>query len=331
MALLLGAACWLAVWHRSPPTPIDLGLAVRAAPVAYPRGGRMGPFAITGAWRLTSPRPGFDSISAIGIAADGRFLAISDRGREYRFPQPGRAGASTTRPIDISFPTGPANIGDAESLVLDPSRGRHWISLENFRGIVRFDAGGQNRFVHPAPMRHWPRNEGAEAMVRLPDGRFVVLAEGISRGRDRTHVALLFAGDPIDAGDPLPFHLAMAGGMKPVEAGLLPDGRVLILGRDLRLPFRFVTTLSIADPAEIRIGGVWQTHEIARLRDYRLSENYEAMAIEDRPDGRIVVWLASDNNESLLIQKTLLLRLEARKSALRSLAGAPSKRLFSGT
>lgn len=325
-ALILAAACWPAISYRSPAAPASVDPVIKAIALPGHDGERVGPFVVTGAWRLTADNPGFDSVSALGIANDGRFLAISDRGRQYRFPKPGQAGATSAAPIELTFPWGDSAMGDCESLVQDKREGVWWTSIENFRGIARFDRQGQVRHVQPEAMREWPANQGAEAMVRLADGRFVVFAEAVTRGREKTIAALVFAGDPIESGEPLPIHLALEDGVRPVEATLLPDGRVLILGRRLSLPFRFVTTLSIADPAQMRIGSVWHARQIARLRDSDLSDNYEGMAVEEDSDGRLIVWLASDDNQSVIVQRSLLLRLETRKSALRSLAGASSHR-----
>lgn len=315
--LLLACACWLITSQRARPVARAPDFHVTITPIAGHGGERVGPFVLRGAWHVTANDPAFKSLSALGIGRDGRMMAVGDRARLYRFPKPGRIGPAEASDIEITFDMGNDRIGDTESLVQDPASERWWTSLENFRGIARIGPDGHNPFLQPAEMREWATNQGAEAMVRLADGRFLVISEGLSQGRDRTHAGLVFAGDPIEAPPPLPFHVAMEPDIHPVEASLLPDGRVLILGRDLILPFRFITTLSIADPAELRIGSVWHAREIARLDVPGLADNYEGMAIEQGPDGRLIVWLVSDSNESAFLQRTLLLRLEARKSALR--------------
>lgn len=307
--LLLGWASWLTVWWRPDPPVPEYGRSVITHPLDFaPRA--VGPFTLTGAWRLGTGRPGFDSLSALTIE-NGEFHAIGDRAHWYRFPKPGDTGPTRSGGVMIAgFSSTPT--GDAEAVVSVPETGRTWLAMENIRAIVRYEADGSNRFVRPSLMAGWEVNAGPEAMVRLADGRFVVLAEGLSEGSAPMHRAVIFAGDPVDFPDGAPFHFVMPGGVSPVEAALLPDGRVLILGRDLRLPFRFVTTLAIADPALIRPGQVWRAKEIARLDAPGLADNYEGMAVEPRPEGGISVWLVSDDNQARFLQRTLLLRLDSR-------------------
>ena len=53
--------------------------------------------------------------------------------------------------------------------------------------------------AQPAAMRSWRGNSGAEAMVRLADGRFLVFAEGRDEGA-LIATSPLFAGDPARSG-----------------------------------------------------------------------------------------------------------------------------------
>jgi len=315
-ALILAAACWTAIWWRPAlPPPPDADLTIEARPVAFAEGEAIGPFRITGAWHLVGSEPGFDSLSALAILPDGRFFAVGDRSYWFRFPRPGRPGAVELGGISVDHSWGKALMGDSESVVFDAPTGRWWTSFENYRAIMRADPDGRNVYVVPAMMREWDVNQGAETLVRLSDGRFITVAEGVSAGRDHTHAGLIFASDPLESGDPMPFHLAMPRGVKPVDGALLPDGRVLILGRDFGLG-GFVTTLAIADPAELKIGAVWHAREIARLRDWRLADNYEGVAVENGGHGKTVIWLVSDDNQAKVLQRTMLLRMEAPEGAL---------------
>lgn len=326
LAVLVALASWAAIWWRPAIPATGFDHPVEAHPMDL-AGHSLGPFALTGAWRLQSQGPGFHGLSALAIVPDGRFFAISDKARWFRFPRPGDAGPSEGGTVEVQFPEYVVAIGDTEAVVHDGASGRFWLAMENRKAIVRYDPDGSSRLAETPLMRDWDPNLGPEAFVRLADGRFVAIAEGLGKGTDPVHPALLYAGDPIESGDPLPFHFRMPGGVKPVEAALLPDGRVLVLGRDFRLPFRFVTTLAIADPAEIHPGSVWDATEVARLRGWRLSENYEGMAVEAGRDGHLTIWLLSDDNEARLIQKTILLRLETETGALRPKAGSARRNL----
>jgi hypothetical protein len=186
-----------------------------------------------------------------------------------------------------------------------------WGTYENTNFIERYDADfiPEGR-VRPPEMRRWPSNSGPEAMVRLADGRFIVLSEASPRWFDDDLPALLFPGDPVDGARPEPFRYAPPDGYRPVDMAEIPDGRVLILLRAVRwgVPPRFESKLVVADPADIRRSGRWSGREIAHVGEPLPTDNYEGVAVEPADDGRLVLWLISDNNKSRF-QRTLLLKL----------------------
>jgi hypothetical protein len=111
----------------------------------------------------------------------------------------------------------------------------------------------------------------------------------------------------------------------------LPDGRLLMLLRDTAwgLP-PFTSALAIADPppADPAERTVWRARLLLDLDAILPRENYEGLAIAPQDDGRIAIWLISDDNFSAL-QRTLLAKLvfdprgrAAMKKARRS-PGAP--------
>ena len=160
-------------------------------------------------------------------------------------------------------------------------------------------------------MQEWRADFGPESMVRLADGRFIVLAERSPQWFDRTTPGLLFPGDPIDGAAPVRFNVIAPGGYSPTDIAQLPDGRVLILMRafELGLPPRFPGLIAIADPAAIRRGGEWRPTVLGRLVPPVPSDNYEGIAVV--PDGAgsgANVWVISDDNFSAF-QRTLLLKL----------------------
>src|SRR5690606_3853618 len=182
--------------------------------------------------------------------------------------------------------------------------------------------------VAPAALRDWPTNGGPEAMVRLADGRFLILAERDHDGGAVDTPALLFDGDPVAGAKSRAFRFRAPAGYRPVDMAELPDGRVLILVRKVLwgLPPRFANQLVLADPATIGEGAAWQGEVIADLAAPLPSDNYEGLAIQSGPgqsDPRasgsheagpgeaITVWIVSDDN-SIRLQKTLLLELRWR-------------------
>ena len=159
---------------------------------------------------------------------DGTLRGFTDGGAEAVFtPPPGPLAAR----IGLVPPERTiAFLPDIESAVLDRATGMLWLGYEQHHAIRRIDPDGSSSVVQPAAMQGWGANSGPEAMARLADGRFVVLAE-------RAGVGLLFAGDPVEeeAAEPLVFPLALPGGFLPVDMAPLPDGRLLVLLRATRL------------------------------------------------------------------------------------------------
>ncbi|WP_299310048.1 esterase-like activity of phytase family protein [uncultured Croceicoccus sp.] len=320
------ALCALATLGAHETRPVDAGpLAITAVPVAG-AGMQIGPFTLGGAWRLDGSRPDFHGLSGLAILPDGRFLAVSDRGWRVSFPKPGDAGGVTIDSARIpSF--GPHALNDLEGVAVDPDTGTFWITFEHLNAIARFAAGAETgKAVQPAAMASWPRNTGPETIIRLRDGRFIVIGEAVSPGRSRSHIGVLFDGDPVGDGVRRPaeqpraeqasgaqgriFHLAMPNGFRPVDGAQLPDGRVLILGRKFSVLTGFSTSIAIADPAKIRWGGLWQAREMARIDSGPLADNYEGLAIEPARDGGVHIWLVSDDNLASIIQHQYLLRLD---------------------
>ncbi len=227
--------------------------------------------------------------------------------------QPPRFGAIIANPSLLK------SNRDVESATLDPASGRLWIAQEGRNSIERHHLGsGREAFRQIPEMTNWPQNAGPEAMVRLSDGRFLVLCEcttsWFTSGR---HPALLFGGDPAEAAAAQGFTFAGANGYRPTDMAQLPDGRVLILARRLLwpIPARFAIKVLIADPAEISSGGVWQAREVADISSPWPVDNYEGIAIERMPDGTLIGWIMSDENEAIS-QRVLLLKVEIDESKL---------------
>jgi hypothetical protein len=160
-------------------------------------------------------------------------------------------------------------------------------------------------------------------MVRLTDGRFIVLREGFDRPDEygilggRRHEALLFSGDPITGARSIRFDVDGPGGFSPVDIAELPDKRVLILMRRAvwPLPIRVAGRIVIADPRTISPGGVWRTKVVARLASDMPIDNFEGMAIAPGEGGELTVWLISDDN-SAATQRTLLWKLAVDPKSL---------------
>lgn len=161
-------------------------------------------------------------------------------------------------------------------------------------------------------LREWGYNQGPEAMRQLMDGRVVLIGEMRQRWYDRTrYPGLIYRGVPTQIEEPGHFVLVMPEGFRPTDLAQLPDGRLLVLGRKLTA-IGFYSVIVEADLADLRDGAEVRTRLMARIGDPRIRENYEGMAIESTRDGSSTVWLISDSNTMLWLQRTILLKLRMR-------------------
>lgn len=297
---------------EAPRPVLAAGTALRFVPVPLsqvrPNLKEIGALEYLGGWRMESADRAFGGWSGMTAAGAG-LLLVNDIGGllAIRLANGGPAAAAVG-----DLPAGPGRRAtkrsrDAESLTRDPASGRLWIGFERHHSIWRYTPHGAAAEAHrfPAAMRDWPANGGAEALLRLADGRFIVIAEG-RRGGDGVRHGLIFAGDPTrtDIPPPARFQLRPAPGHRITDAAQLPDGRLVLLERKMGLGFR--ARLVIAELAALRPGRMLPTRELARFAPPILSDNYEALAVTEEA-GRAVVWIASDDN-FIALQRSLLLK-----------------------
>lgn len=277
---------------------------------------KVGGLTFMGGVRLTSRDNAFGGYSSMTIDR-GLFTLLSDGGTVVRFRLD--KGFRLSAPGFGDLPTGPGrgwNKGDrdSESMTLDPATGRVWVGYERVNQIWRYSPGLTlpAAMVAPRPMSDWSDNGGAESMVRLHDGRFLVIAETSRRLPSQARSALIFDRDPVEK--PLKgfeFGYLPPDGYDPSDATELPDGRVLILNRKLALPFTWSAVLTLIDPRRIRPGMTIRGREIARLAPPLTVDNFEGLAIT-RENGATMVWMVSDDN-LLFLQQTLLMKFRLER------------------
>jgi hypothetical protein len=295
-----------ALQHREPPPRVTL---VSFAPLALdedaPQRKRLGRLEFLGAWALTSNDVRVGGISALHVEA-GEALAMSDAGWRIRIPL--RNGRNPVRAEVAMIEEGPGPPGDkinrdVESIVVHGDSA--WIGFEQANAVWRYGRRGFERRSSAAPplMRQWRDNAGPEAMVRLPDGRFLVFAEG--SGGD-SEVAL-FAGDPSAAGTPaLRLRYRPPRGYRITDAALLPDGRLILLNRKVGLFAGFTARLTLTAVPRLGEGSLIAGEEVAAFEGEVTRDNLEALSVT-REGARTILWIASDDNYNPL-QRTLLMK-----------------------
>lgn len=278
---------------------------------AHPGQRRVGELIFLAAWELGSGNGDFGGISALTALPDGRFVGVSDAGTLIGF------GLTSDDRIDRPFiaplpeSEGPGKSfrdRDSEGITYDRDSGQFWVSYEAKHAIRRFSRSfaRSNGMVRPAEMQSWPSNKGAETIVRLSDGRFIVIAESLE---EDIHDALLFSGDPVEPGTVIArFKYRPPAGYRVTDGAILPDGRLLLLHREIGIPKGFAAKLALVDPENIVNDARIKGHVIATLTPPLLVDNMEGVAVTS-DNGRTIIWLISDNNFNIF-QRTLLMKFQ---------------------
>src|SRR4051812_48753075 len=238
-AFLILAFAALATNVSAPPEPPPPGQAVAILtfePVALdesaPDRRRVGSLDFLGAWVLSSDSARFGGLSALHVE-HGEAAALSDGGTLFRFALPAGRGREPVRIDPLGDGPGPAtrkSNRDTESMViLGPWL---WAGFEKHNMVWRYRLAdlAPASSAQPAAMRDWRGNSGAEGMVRLADGRFLVFCEGSSDDRPQSDV-ILFGGDPADRRTSAALLHYRRGPGRRVPARGAPPGRRLRVRR----------------------------------------------------------------------------------------------------
>lgn len=271
---------------------------------------KVGALTFLNGWELRSDNSDFGGISALSALGDNRFLAISDAGTLIGFTL---ANGKMERSFIAALPGAQGEQldyrdRDSEGMAYDAASGHIWISYEARHAVRRLSPSlGRVDGVKRLPFTEgWKANGGVEAMTRLNDGRFVLLSETHQRA-DGSNSGYLYSGDPVERGARyISFGYRAPEGYRPTDATVLPDGRLLILNRRIGFPQGFSAKLAVLDPSEIQSGEVATPKVIASIAPPLLVDNMEGLAITLQ-NGRIIVWMVSDNNFTAF-QRTILMK-----------------------
>lgn len=293
-----------------PSSSQSIALRPLAIDPAHPGPRRVGDLIFLNAWELGSNNEDFGGISALAALGDGRFIGVSDAGTLVGFGL--NRNDRTDRPFIAPLPDsrGPGvtyKDRDSEGVAYDAASGQFWVSYEGKHAIRRFSRSfaRPTGIVRPREMQSWPSNKGAESIVRLADGRFIVISESLED--NDSHQALLFSGDPVEPGtDIARFTYRPPAGYRVTDGTQLPDGRLLILNRWIGLPNGFAAKLALVNTGSIEKGAAVSGKVIATLSSPLLVDNMEGVTIS-RDGADVIVWLISDNNFSIF-QRTLLMK-----------------------
>lgn len=308
---------------RGPVPPANESQYIALEPLALdarnPARLQVGRLLFLGGWKITSDNDDVGGISSMIALPDNRLLMLSDNGTLAGFTLD-ETNHRAIRPFIAPLPDGPAKPNeyakqnwDAESLLHDPATGQFWVGFEHQHSIWRYGSSFSRKEAanFPDAMQKWVNNGGAEAMLRLPDGRFLVFSESTPFARGG-YQALVFDADPSDpANKAMPFGYQPPKGYRLTDAAILDAESALMLHRRFT-PFDGVSAiLSVAQLADFQPGTVATSIPIATLRPPLKVDNMEALAVTRDPKGPIV-WITSDDNFSAL-QETIFFKFRLLK------------------
>lgn len=312
-ALLLALLCAPGTWLRSETGPYPQG-EITLERVAGARATGVPGWRVEGVWAFAGEGLLFGGSSALLALPGDRFLAFSDRGARFSFADPA-TGSDQAQVARQPVASGaPIRLPDFEAATRDPATGTYWLSVEMKHALLRYTRDhrpdGARRIDGKA--LGWTPNSGAEGLVRMADGRFVLLPE-------TKRELLVFPDDPIEGAKPatVPVRLPLAG-HSVTDLAQLPDGRLLVLLRAVDLwggwpPF--ASAIAIGPPPKAGQREPWSPRLAIDLAEALPRENWEGMALRASNDGRIAVWLIADDNQSVL-QRTLVAKLLLDPAAL---------------
>lgn len=269
---------------------------------------------LLGGLRINTGVLGFGGLSGLHMTPDLMLTVISDLGRfaemKLTLNDSGRPrGLELLRSGPLRNARGQPVSGpwrDGEALARLPD-GSWLIGFERRHRIQRhWRLDGPGELVAPPPgLEGSPSNSALESLAVLPDGRWLALSEGLAAPEGGR---MGWIGQP---GRWRRFAYGPAAGHVPVDAAALPDGGALVLERSFGLLAGFAGRLIRLSPAALGAaadGALIEGQSLLALVPPLPIDNYEGVAVTER-EGRLVVALVSDDNESFL-QRSLLLLFE---------------------
>ncbi|MGB1088701.1 MAG: esterase-like activity of phytase family protein, partial [Alphaproteobacteria bacterium] len=184
---------------------------------------------------------------------------------------------------------------DAEEVIdLSPKNdltGPTLVSFERNDRLLAYTAPDASPVVKFKPSQSLVMNKGIEALARLRDGRILMLAEGTT---DDAGLGLGWIADAdFKRVDGLTYR--RSGDFEPTAAAQLPDGDVLLLERSYSPLAGVAMQLRRVPLSEIERGHLEGTIMVRLGGGYTI-DNFEAMALHQRVDGTVLLYLISDDN-----------------------------------
>ncbi|BCJ89581.1 hypothetical protein IZ6_03160 [Terrihabitans soli] len=300
-------------------------IAVKAQPLSYfsaanPGQNVFGALTFRGGLVLTSDNKDFGGISGVRLAADGKLVAVTDRGQwltgklTYDGAKPlALEGAELAPMLNANGKALRGGGADVESL--EVSGNTAFAGIERVHQVLRYDlskgvsAAKGTGVTVPREAKSFPSNGGIEGLALVPGGAekdtlLIVTEEAYDAKGD--HLGFLLPGRTKKKIRPLT--LKRRDNYAVTDLAFLPGGDLIVLERRYVPPFSLSTRLrrivqsSITEGAlldgEVLLEGFFPADQI---------DNMEAVSAHKAADGASVITLMSDDNFSQR-QRTILLQ-----------------------
>ncbi|MCI5043344.1 MAG: esterase-like activity of phytase family protein [Aquisalinus sp.] len=298
---------------------------------------QVGQLKYRGSLILTSPDRRFGGFSGLRLTTDGSSLyAISDRA-QWLIAEPvyDELGAITAlqqvRMATLERHNGEilsGAAGDAEGLELTPDGGAI-ISFERYHRVDHYRQDRSDRFryrqrlLHNEIARGLESNGALESVILLKDSRVLTIAEKSAKPSSWSEAEQKLIDNNAVPGWLSPPAIWYEGGddwspviYKPAEGFSVTDlaqdqmtGDVYVLERLYSRSTGVRCRITRLDLAKINPGSTLQGEEIARLNMLHGIDNLEAMDLKRTQDGRLMLYLMSDDNFNIA-QRTVLMSWE---------------------
>lgn len=323
--LLIAAMAGLAAACGEPPHPPHIDPNLRAEPIALLESAE-GPIQVDqllfrAGFRLEADSERFGGFSGLEFSPNGsEILAVGDRGFWLQARTLADSEGTLTGLDDVLL--GPLKDLDGSSLdhqhrwdseeVVFLSPTEVLITFEHDHRAYRYSLDEDGRPTGPVVPLTVPQgllraapNQGLETATLLPDGRLMILTEGLLDERgDR----IGWFGGTGDAGWET-FTLASWEELQPTSATTLPDGRIVVLERSYSPEVGNRIRLSVFAASDLVPGARINPRQLGFLAAPMTLDNMEALASSQGPGGETFLYLLSDDNFSSK-QRTLLLQFE---------------------
>ena len=272
---------------------------------------RIGELEFVSGIAVSSTNRYFGGISDLHIFADGKVLAITDKGKWIRTTlkhdkEGNLIGLAEGDITPLKTPGGKALKGkkksDAEGLT--QTEDGFLVSFERRHRIWRYagddpvDSAAEKTPL-PTGLDEMPANGGLESLLQLDAGRLLTFSEDLVADNGHTR-GWLRNGDVWQ-----PVFLTKPDDFSPTGMARLANGDVLVLERSYSVLKGPAARIRLLDPDKIKPQAVLAGREIGHLKGSMTVDNMEGISTQMTSKGERIYLISDDNFNPL--QRTLIL------------------------